>query len=76
MSTMLEASRTLAGVSAVLLAIAIAMGISPLGRKQYKRLDGRAAAEVGYLQIAALLLLAAVGLSASAAVLALAEFAT
>lgn len=76
MSTMLEASRTLAGVSMAFLAIAIAAGLSPLGRKQFKRLGGRAVAKVGYLQIAAFLLLAAVGLSAVAAVLALADFAT
>ena len=73
---MLEASRTLAGVSAAFLAIAVAAGFSPLGRRQLRKLGRGAVAEVGYLQISAYLLLAAVGLSTVAAALAFAGFAT
>lgn len=54
----------------ILLILAIAAAISPLGRRQIRQLDGAAAADDRYLQMAAYLLMTAVGLSAVAAFLA------
>jgi hypothetical protein len=67
---MLEAAQTLAGGTIILLILAIAAWVNPLGGSQLRRLDG-GATKVGNLHIAALLLLAAVGLSAVAAFLAI-----
>lgn len=76
MSTMLEASHTLAGVAAALLIVAIAAAISRRGRAQFRKLNGNVAADVGHLQTGAALLLPALGLSTVAAILAFADFAT
>lgn len=69
---MLEAARILASVSVLLLIGALVVWMNPLGRPQFRRLSGSAAASGGNPHIAALLLLAAVGLSAAAAILAIA----
>ena len=69
---MLEVARILASIAVILLIVAIAAWANPLGRSPLRRLDGSAVANGGNLQIAALLLLAAVGLSAVAAILAIA----
>jgi len=74
--TMLEVARILAGISAISLILAIAAGIGPLGRRQVRRLNGSAAVDDRYLLMAAYLLLAAVGLSGIAAVLAISGFFT
>ncbi len=74
--TMLEVARILAGISAISLILAIAAGIGPLGRQQVRRLNGSAAVDDRYLLMAAYLLLAAVGLSGIAAVLAISGFFT
>ena len=68
---MLEAARILAGVAVILLIVAVAVWANPLGRPQLRRPNGSAVANGGHLQIAAYLLLASVGLSAVAAVLAI-----
>ena len=73
---MLEVARILAGISAISLILAIAAGIGPLGRRQVRRLNGSAAVDDRYLLMAAYLLLAAVGLSGIAAVLAISGFFT
>lgn len=73
---MLEVARILAGISAISLILAIAAGIGPLGRQQVRRLNGSAAVDDRYLQMAAYLLMAAVGLSGIAAVLAISGFFT
>ncbi len=69
---MLEVARILASVAVILLTVAIAAWANRLRRPSLRRLNGSAVANGGNLQIAALLLLAAVGLSAVAAVLAIA----
>lgn len=69
---MLEVARILAGIAAISLFWAIAAAISPSGRQQLRRLDDTAAVDGRYLQIAAYLLMAAVGLGAVAASLAIA----
>ena len=69
---MLEAARFLASIAVILLIVAVAAWVTPLGRPLLRRLNGSAVANVGNLQIAALLLLAAFGLSAVAAILAIA----
>jgi hypothetical protein len=69
---MLEAAHILASVSVVLLIGALVAWINQLRPPQFRRLNGGAAANAGNPQIGALLLLAAVGLSAVAAVLAIA----
>ena len=74
--TMLEVARILAGISAISLILAIAAGIGPLGRQQVRRLNGSAAVDDRYLKMAAYLLMAAVGLSGIAAVLAISDFFT
>ena len=74
--TMLELARILAGIAAISLILAIAAGIGPLGRQQLRRLNGSTTVDDRFLQIAAYLLMAAVGLSGIAAVLAIAAFAT
>jgi hypothetical protein len=56
----------------LLLIAAFAAWANPLGRSQLRRLNGSAVANSGNLQMAALMLLTAVGLSAVAAVLAIA----
>ena len=72
LSTMLESAHILASVSVILLIVAIVAWVNPLARSKIRRLNGSAAAaDVGHLQIAAVLLLAAVGLSAVAAMLAI-----
>ena len=70
---MIEAAYIVAGISLIALALAIAAALSPLGRRQLRRLDGTTAANDRYLQIATYLLMAAVGLGAIAAGLAIAE---
>jgi len=67
-----EVARILASVAVVLLIVAIAAWANPLGRPPLRRPNGSAVASGVNLQIAALLLLAAVGLSAVAAILAIA----
>jgi len=74
--TMLEIARILAGISAISLVLAIAVGIGPLGRQQLRRLNGSTAIDDRFLQMAAYLLMVAVGLSGIAAVLAITAFAT
>jgi hypothetical protein len=69
---MLETARILAGISAIALFWAIAAAISPSGRQQLRRLDDTTAVDGRHLQIAAYLLMAALGLSAVAASLAIA----
>jgi len=69
---MLEAAHILASLAIILLVVSIAAWANPLGRPSLRRLNGSAVANGGNLQIAALLLLAAVGLSAVAAILAIA----
>ena len=69
---MLEVAHILAGVSVILLIGAFVTWMNPLGRQQFRRLNGSAAAYGGNPQLAALLLIAAVGLSAMAAALAIA----
>ena len=69
---MLEVTHILAGISVALLILAIAVAISPLGHGQTRQLDGAAAVGDRYLQMAACLLMAAVGLSGAAALLAIA----
>ncbi len=71
---MLEVAYILAGIAVILLAMAIAAWATPLGRPTTRRLNGSAVAKDGHLQTAALLLMAAVGSSAVAAVLAVAEW--
>jgi hypothetical protein len=72
---MLEAARILAGVSVFLLIVALVAWANSLGLSQLRRLDG-SAANVNNPEFAALLLFAAVGLSAVAAILAVVGFAT
>ena len=66
---MLELTHILAGISVISLILAIAAAVSPLGRLQIRQLDGAAAADDRYLQMAAYLLMMAVGLSGAAALL-------
>ena len=66
---MLELTHILAGISVISLILAIAAAVSPLGRLQIRQLDGPAAADDRYLQMAAYLLMTAVGLSGAAALL-------
>ena len=66
---MLEVASILAGISAIVLILAMAAGLSPLGRHQLRRLNRTAAADDRFLKIAAYLLMAAVGLSCIAALL-------
>lgn len=66
---MLELTHILAGISVISLILAIAAAVSPLGRLQIRQLDGAAAADDRYLQMAAYLLMTAVGLSGAAALL-------
>lgn len=68
---MLETAQILAGAALVSLILAIAASLSPQGRLQLRRLDGAAASEQRHTQVAAQLLFTAVGLSASAALLAI-----
>lgn len=69
---MLEAAHILASLAVILLIVSIAVWANPLGRPLLRRLNGSAVAYRGHLQIAALLLLTAVGLSAVAAIMAIA----
>lgn len=66
---MLELTRILAGIAVISLILAIAAAVSPLGRLQIRQLDGAAAADDRHLQMAAYLLMMAVGLSGAAALL-------
>jgi hypothetical protein len=68
---MLETAQILAGAALVSLVMAIAAWMSPQGRLQLRRLDGAAANERRHIKVAAQLLFAAVGLSATAALLAI-----
>lgn len=72
MVTMLDLARILASVSVILLVTAFVAWLNPFGRPQRPRLNVVPAANVSHPQTAAALLLAAVGLSAVAAVLAIA----
>ena len=67
---MLEAARILASIAVILLIVASAAWANPLGRPPLRRPNGSAVADGGHLQIAAILLLAAVGFSAVGAILA------
>ena len=71
MPTMLDFARIVAGISLIPLILAVAAGISPLGRQQLRRLNGSAAADDRYLRMAVYLLMAAVSLSCVAAFLAI-----
>jgi hypothetical protein len=73
---MLEVARILASIAAILLIVAFAAWANPLDRLSLRRPNGSAVANGGNIQIAALLLLAAVGVSAVAAILAIARFFT
>ena len=66
---MLELTHILAGIAVILLILAIAAAVSPLGRLQIRQLDSTAAADDRHLQMAAYLLLTAVGFSGAAALL-------
>ena len=68
---MLDVARILGGMSLVSLILAMAAAISPAGRVQLRRLNGAASAEVRHLEMAAVLLMTAVGLSSLAALLAI-----
>jgi hypothetical protein len=69
---MLEVARILASIAVLLLIVAFAAWANPLARPPLRRPNGSAIAHGGNIQIAALLLLAAVGVSAVAAILAIA----
>jgi hypothetical protein len=71
---MLEVARILASIAAIMLIVAFAAWANPLGRPPLRRPNGSAVAHGGNIQIAALLLLAAVGVSAVGAILAIAGF--
>ena len=73
---MLEVARIVAGIALILLILAMAAGLSPLGRQQLRRLNGFAAVDDRYLKVAAYLLMAAVALSCVAAFLAVSAFFT
>ena len=73
---MLEGSHILAGVSVMLLIGALVAWMNLLGGPQLRLPKGIAAANAGNRQLAARLLLAAVGLSAVAAILAIAGWFT
>lgn len=73
---MLESARILASASVIVLIVAVAAWGNLLGRLQSRRLNGGAAAKDGDPEIAARLLLAGVGLSDVAAVLAIAGWFT
>jgi hypothetical protein len=70
---MLEASRGLAGGAVLLLILAGAAWVYPLARPQLRRLNG-GVTDTGHHQRSALLLLAAFGISAVAAFLAIAKW--
>jgi hypothetical protein len=70
---MLEVAHILASIAVILLIVAFAAWANPLGRPPLRRPIGNAVANGGNIQIAALLLLAAVGVSAVAAILAIAR---
>jgi hypothetical protein len=72
---MLEVARVLASVSVILLIVAFAAWAGPLARLQL-RLSNGSTANGAKSEFAALMLFAAVGLSAVAAILAIAWFAT
>lgn len=65
-----EVAHIFAGVSLISLVLAIGVAMSPLGRLQIRQLDGAAAADDRYLQVAAYLLMTAVGVAGIAAILA------
>ena len=69
---MIEAARIFAGIAVILLIAAVTAWANPLGRPQLRRPNGSTVANRANHQIAALLLLSAVGLSAVGAVLAIA----
>ena len=69
---MLEIARILASIAVILLIVAFAAWANPLVRPPLRRPNGSAVAYGGNTQIAALLLLAAVGVSAAAAILVIA----
>lgn len=73
---MLDAARIFASVAVILLIAAIAAWVNPSRLRKLRLLNGSAVANFDSLQIAALLLLAAFGLSAVAAILAAGWFAT
>jgi hypothetical protein len=73
---MIEVARIVAGIALVPLILAMAAGLSPLGRRQLRRLNGISAVDDRYLKAAAYLLMTAVGLSCVAAFLAISIFFT
>ena len=73
---MIEGARIVAGIALVPLILAMAAGLSPLGRQQLRRLNGTAAVDDRYLKAAAYLLMTAVGLGFVAAFLAICVFFT
>ena len=70
MLTKLEIARIFASVSVIMLIAALVAWANPLNRSQFRRLNGRTAALIVNPQAGALLLLAAVGVSIVAAILA------
>ena len=72
---MLEFARIFAGMSMIALILAISAALTPQGRLPIRRLDGALAYDGRSLNLAAWLLMAAVGLSGLAALLAISWFA-
>lgn len=66
---MLEAATIMGSVSAVLLLVAVAAWVKLLRGPELQRLDGRAAPDIGSIEVASQLLVVAVGLSAFATIL-------
>lgn len=66
---MLEAATIMGSVSAVLLLVAVAAWVKLLRGPELQRLDGRAAPDIGNIEVASQLLVVAVGLSAFATIL-------
>lgn len=66
---MLEAAGIMGSVSAVLLLVAVAAWVKLFRGPELQRLDGRAAPDIGNIEVASQLLVVAVGLSAFATIL-------
>ena len=69
---MLEAARIFAGIGVIFLLAAVTAWANPLGRPQLRRPNGSTVANRANHQIAALLLISAVGVSAAGAAFAIA----
>ena len=73
---MIEIARVLAALSLISLILAMSAGMSPLGRAQFRQMNGAFARSDRYLPMAACMLILAVGLGCIAAALAIADSAT